>query len=110
MTSVDANQACALFVENTAGDLDLPIRSIRMTAKNSSKCVNILMSSLQTHYNNGVEEFETIKSIIETRKILRPEGWFIFEHTEKIDFSSNQKHKESRKYGSSVFSFFQFTD
>ncbi|MGB1941968.1 MAG: RsmD family RNA methyltransferase, partial [Flavobacteriaceae bacterium] len=41
VTSVDANQACASFVENTAKDLDLPIRSIRMTAKNYlSKCVS----------------------------------------------------------------------
>jgi len=112
VTSVDANQACALFVENTAKDLDLPIQSIRMTAKNYlSKCVNDFdVIFADPPYDNGTEEFETIKTIIETRKILRPEGWFIFEHTEQIDFSSDQTLKESRKYGSCVFSFFQFTD
>ena len=112
VTSVDAKQVCALFVENTAKDLDLPIRSIRMTAKNYlSKCVNDFdVIFADPPYENGIDEFETIKKIIKTRKILRPEGWFIFEHTEQIDFSSDQTLKESRKYGSCVFSFFQCTD
>ena len=86
VTSVDANQACVLFVESIANDLDLPIRSIRMTAKNYlSKCVNDFdVIFADPPYDNGIEEFETIKAIIETRKLLRPNGSFIFEHKDKI--------------------------
>ena len=50
-----------------------------------------------------------IKDSIQTRKLLRPGGWLIFEHTEQLDFSSDEVFIEARKYGSSLFSFFQFT-
>jgi 16S rRNA G966 N2-methylase RsmD len=50
-----------------------------------------------------------IKDSIQTRKLLRPRGWLIFEHTEQLDFGFDEAFIEARKYGSSVFSFFQFT-
>lgn len=110
--AVDANQACSLFVENTAKDLNLPIQSFRMTAKEYlRKCKSSFdIIFADPPYDKGAEEFETIKEIIETQKLLRRNGWLIIEHTEQLDFSDEQSHKDSRKYGSCVFSFFQFPD
>jgi 16S rRNA G966 N2-methylase RsmD len=50
-----------------------------------------------------------IKDNIQTRKLLRAGGLLIFEHTKQLDFGSDEAFIEARKYGSSVFSFFQFT-
>ena len=110
--AVDANQACALFIENTSKDLNLPIQSIRMTAKEYlGKCLSRFdVIFADPPYDKGTEEFEHIIGLIETRKLLRPNGWLIFEHTEQADFSAEHAYKESRKYGSCVFSFFQFPD
>ena len=59
-------------------------------------------------YEGGDVEFQMIRSRIKTRKLLRPGGWLIFEHTDELDFSSDEAFIEARKYGSSVFSFFRF--
>mgnify|MGYP003310864637 FL=1 len=109
--AVEADQKCSGFIAKTAEEFGLSVQSIRSTVQSYlSKCVtNFDIIFADPPYEGGDEEFQMIKDMIQTRKLLRSGGWFIFEHTEQLDFSSEEAFEESRKYGSCVFSFFQFT-
>ena len=109
--AVDADHKCTGFIAKTAEEFGLSVQSIRSTVQSYlSKCVtdfDIIFAD--PPYKSGQVEFQMIKDFIQTRKLLRPGGWLIFEHSEELDFSSNEIFIEVRKYGSSLFSFFQFT-
>lgn len=109
--AVDTDHKCSRFIAKTAEELGLSVQSIRSTVQSYlSKCVtdfDIIFAD--PPYEGGHEEFQMIKDSIQTRKLLRPGGWLIFEHTEQLDFSYDEAFIEARKYGSSAFSFFQFT-
>ena len=109
--AVDADYKCSGFIAKTAEEFGLSVQSIRSTVQiYLSKCVtdfDIIFAD--PPYEGGQVEFQMIKDSIQTRKLLRPGGWLIFEHTEQLDFSSDEVFIEARKYGSSLFSFFQFT-
>lgn len=54
-----------------------------------------------------MKEIETIPGIIFEKKLLKPGGIFILEHSKKHDFSSLPYFQEERKYGNVHFSFFE---
>ena len=109
--AVDADYKCSEFVTKTAEEFGLPVQSVRSTVqKYLNQCVlsfDIIFAD--PPYEGGDEEFIMVKGFIQTRKLLQTGGWLIFEHTEQLDFSSDEAFIDARKYGSSVFSFFQFS-
>lgn len=109
--AVDADHKCSGFIAKTAEEFGLSIQSIQSTVQSYlNKCdTNFDIIFADPPYEGGQKEFKTIKEGIQARKILRPGGWLIFEHTEQLDFNSDETFIEARKYGSSVFSFLQFT-
>ncbi|GIR18002.1 MAG: hypothetical protein CM15mP32_1890 [Flavobacteriaceae bacterium] len=97
VTSVDTKQACALFVENTAKDLDLPIRSIRMTAKNYlSKCVNDFdVIFADPPYDNGIENLKRSKqSLKHENSYVQMVGLFLSIQSKLISVLS--RHTKNR--------------
>jgi 16S rRNA G966 N2-methylase RsmD len=109
--AVEADHKCSGFIAKTAEEFGLSVQLIRSTVQSYlSKCVTDFdVIFADPPYERGQEEFQMIKESIQTRKLLRPGGWLIFEHTEQMGFSSDDVFIEARKYGSSVFSFFHFT-
>jgi 16S rRNA (guanine(966)-N(2))-methyltransferase RsmD len=109
--AVDADHNCSVFIAKTAEEFGFSLQSIRSTVQSYlSRCVtdfDIIFAD--PPYEDGEEEFQMIKDNIQTRKLLRAGGLLIFEHTKQLDFGSDEAFIEARKYGSSVFSFFQFT-
>lgn len=54
----------------------------------------------------GIEE---LPEKIITSEILKPEGWFIFEHPKRMNFSAHPDCFDERAYGGVHFSFFNKT-
>lgn len=54
-----------------------------------------------------IEGSETLPELIRERKLLKPGGWFIFEHSKNLDVSHLPDFKEKRTYGSVNFSIFE---
>jgi len=50
---------------------------------------------------------DALPDLILTKSLLTDGGWFIFEHSDKYNFSDNQYFLEHRAYGSVNFSIFQ---
>ncbi len=48
---------------------------------------------------------ELPKKIVE-KKLLRPKGWFVLEHTPRNDYKKFPQYKTERNYGTTIFSIF----
>ena len=54
-----------------------------------------------------MEKAETLPEIILSSEILKPGGWFIFEHSKNLEYSNHPDCFDQRAYGSVHFSFFK---
>ncbi len=58
-------------------------------------------------YNLEQSDFETIVSKTFERNLLNEEGFLIIEHSKHTDLSETSHFVDARRYGGSVFSFFE---
>ena len=54
----------------------------------------------------ALTRIEDLPSLIFSKGLLKPGGWFILEHTPSNDFSKASHFKAERRYGTTVFSVF----
>ncbi|MFT4848299.1 MAG: 16S rRNA (guanine966-N2)-methyltransferase [Sediminicola sp.] len=109
ITSVDADFGCIKFISKTAEDLEFPIRAIK------SDVYKYLTSAAGTFdlvfadppYAFTMEQMDSLVQSLYTNNWVNEDGMVIIEHTKHIDLSSILNFTEARKYGGSVFSFFQ---
>lgn len=55
----------------------------------------------------ALEKLATLPDLIFEHGLLKPEGWFVLEHSKADDFSQHPHFVEHRKYGNVNFTFFQ---
>lgn len=109
ITSVDANYDCVKFIKKTSAELDFPITTIKSDVfKYLEKAmVKADIIFADPPYNFEDEKFAKITALVFQHKMLNEEGQLIIEHSKHTDLSNLEHFRESRKYGSSVFSFFE---
>lgn len=109
ITAVDANYDCVKFIKKTAADLDFPITTIKSDVfkylEKGPVKADIIFAD--PPYNLEKEEFAKIVELVFENRLLLEDGQLILEHSKHTDLSDLKKFRESRKYGSSVFSFFE---
>lgn len=109
ITAVDVNFDCVKFIKKTASELDFPIFTIKSDVfKYLEKApikANIIFAD--PPYDMDKEEFSRIAQLVFEKELLLEEGQLIIEHSKHTDLSDLDKFREGRKYGSSVFSFFE---
>ena len=49
---------------------------------------------------------DDLPKLIFEKKLLKPKGWFVLEHTPRNDYKSFQFYRTERNYGTTVFSIF----
>ncbi|WP_438961911.1 16S rRNA (guanine(966)-N(2))-methyltransferase RsmD [Nonlabens sp.] len=110
--AVDQHKACLDFIKKTASSLELPIDTNKAD----------VFSFLEKHKGNydlifadppyGLDEaqFHTIATMVQEQELLAPGGIFIMEHSKHTDLSSHSWLESSRRYGGTVFSFFENPD
>lgn len=109
VTAVDANFDCIKFLTKTSDELDLDMNIIKsdvfdFLSKTHLKA-NLIFAD--PPYDLPVEEFEKIENIIKERSLLNDDGILIIEHTKHTSLVHISTFSEQRRYGNSVFSFFQ---
>jgi len=109
ITSVEADKNCVAFIKKTAEVLDMPVTAIRSNAldylEKTPQQFDIIFAD--PPYNKPLREFEKISEIVFQRELLKDAGTLIIEHSKKTDLSGDSHFQEDRKYGGSIFSFFQ---
>ncbi len=107
--AVDSFSGCIQYIDKIAKELEIEIHTIKSDVfkyleKAPGKFEVIFADP---PYGLPVEKFMRIIDLVFERDVLQEKGLLILEHAEQMDLSSHQNFSSSRKYGSSVFSFFE---
>ena len=109
VTAVDANYDCVKFIKKTAEELELSIITIKSDVfKYLEKAlIKADIVFADPPYDLEKRDFSKIAELVFQNLIMKEEGMLIIEHSKHTDLSDLEHFRESRKYGSSVFSFFE---
>lgn len=107
--SVDRHYGCTKFIHSIAEELDMDINVIKSDVykfleKNSLKA-DIIFADPPYSFND--EQFLAISTLVFSKDMLNENGLLIIEHSKDTDLSKNEYFSYSKRYGGSVFSFFE---
>lgn len=106
--AVDANPRCIRFIQNTAKALGFPITPIKSGVleylAKADNAFNIIFAD--PPYNQEASDFENLLHLVFEKELIKEDGVLVIEHSEQSEFRGHTNFINSRKYGSSVFSFF----
>ncbi|GGD98130.1 16S rRNA (guanine(966)-N(2))-methyltransferase RsmD [Planktosalinus lacus] len=109
ITAIDADYGCVQFIKKISDELDFEITAIKADVfsflEKSNQTFDVIFAD--PPYSFEVEHFEQIPQLIFKNNLLNEEGFIIIEHSKHTDLSKLSNFIESRRYGGSVFSFFQ---
>ncbi len=109
ITAVDAHFECVKFIKKTAADLEFPINVIKSDVfkflEKTSIKADIIFAD--PPYDFKLDSFSKIAYLTFERELLAENGTLIIEHSKHTDLSELNHFVEARRYGSSVFSFFE---
>jgi 16S rRNA (guanine(966)-N(2))-methyltransferase RsmD len=107
--AVDLHKNCCVYINKIATELDFPITTIKSDVFNFLKrhrtAYDIVFAD--PPYNFSDQQFEQIVTTCLENDLLLPEGTLVVEHSKHTNLSGVAGFKESRRYGSSSFSFFK---
>jgi len=107
--SVDKHYGCAKFINATSEELDMDINVIKSDVykflEKSSLKADIIFAD--PPYNFDDEQFLAISTLIFSKNMLNENGLLIIEHSKETDLSNNAHFSYAKRYGGSVFSFFE---
>ena len=109
IVSVDKDYGCVKFVAAVSRELDLNIKTFKedvykFLEKNKLQFDLIFADP---PYNLDEEDFKRLVELIYNNGFLKEEGMLVVEHSKFTDLSELPHFIEQRRYGSSVFSFFE---
>ncbi len=109
ITAVDKDHRCIKFIGQMAQELDFNIAAIRSDVLKFLEKVNLHFDVIfvDPPYSYTAIECSGIASIIFQRQLLKENGVLIIEHSKQTDLSVLENFKYIKKYGGSVFSFFE---
>ena len=107
--AVDSYAGCVQFISKTAKELELPIRPVKSDVfkflERTSEKVDIVFAD--PPYNLPFDSFAKIVHTVFNRQLLLEDGILIVEHSDQTNLGDVPYFSEARKYGGSIFSFFQ---
>ena len=109
ITAVDGHFGCIKFIKKMANEHSFPISAFKMDVfkflELHQNSFNLIFADPPYAFSKGILE-ELAKTII-NNNWLDKDGLLIIEHSKEIDLSEIKNFQVSRKYGGSVFSFFE---
>ncbi|MEL4307695.1 RsmD family RNA methyltransferase [Joostella sp. CR20] len=110
ITSVDAHSGCVQYISKIKEELEFPIQTIKSDVftflEKTAITADIIFAD--PPYDFTLEQFSKIVDLVRENNILNEEGLLIIEHSKHTDLSECKGYTDQRKYGGSVFSFFEF--
>jgi 16S rRNA (guanine(966)-N(2))-methyltransferase RsmD len=109
VTAVDANFDCVKFIKKISQELDLNITTIKSDVFKFLEKAYVKADIIfaDPPYEFEKEKFLQIPQLVFEKNLLNPNGQLIIEHSKHTDLSDLPHFIEGRRYGGSVFSFFE---
>lgn len=110
VTAVDANFDCIKFLTKTTEQLDLDLNIIKSDVFDFLEKTPLKADLIfaDPPYDLPLEGFQSIEESVRERSLLKEDGILIIEHSKHTSLEHINRFSEQRRYGNSVFSFFQF--
>jgi len=109
--AVDAHYACVGYIKSIAKELDFNIETIKSDVYNYLEKVkkksDIIFADPPYDFTN--EQFEKIATLVFENELLLENGVLIIEHSKHTKLDEVKNFRNARKYGGSVFSFFEYS-
>lgn len=109
ITAVDSFPGCVHYISKISTELDFPITTIKSDVfkylERTTEQFDLIFAD--PPYNFDQTQFLKIPDLVFTRDLLREEGLLVVEHSDQTNLSEHPHFTEQRKYGGSIFSFFE---
>lgn len=107
--AVDKHYGCVGYIKSIATDLDFNIETIKSDVYNYLEKVKRKSDIIfaDPPYDFTVEQFTKIAELVFKNELLNEQGLLIIEHSKHTALDQATNFSHSRKYGGSVFSFFE---
>lgn len=109
LTAIDAHYDCVKYIKKISRELDLDINTIKSDVfkflEKTSLKADIVFAD--PPYDFELKYFEEISELVFNKKLLKPQGQLIIEHSKHTDLSKFTNFISDRRYGNAVFSFFE---
>ncbi|HBK71915.1 MAG TPA: 16S rRNA (guanine(966)-N(2))-methyltransferase RsmD [Flavobacteriaceae bacterium] len=107
--SVDQHYGCVKFINLISEECSMEITTIKNDVykflKKNTVTADIIFAD--PPYSFSDEQFLTISTLVFSKDILNENGLLIIEHSKDTDLSNNEHFSYSKRYGGSMFSFFE---
>tara|TARA_R110000744_G_scaffold9122_6_gene29604 strand:- start:170 stop:706 length:537 start_codon:yes stop_codon:yes gene_type:complete len=107
--AIDAHSGCVDFIDKTVMLLDMNIRTLKSDVfsflKRNTEKFDIIFAD--PFYDMDLTDFEKLPQLVFENDLLLEDGVLIIEHSNRTSLAEFPHYKNSRKYGGSVFSFFE---
>lgn len=109
--SVDKHFGCIQFINSVSEKLELNITTVKSDVykflEKNTFTADIIFADPPYDFSDA--QFLTIVEQVFEKQLLKCDGLLIVEHSKQTDLSSNKYFSYAKKYGGSVFSFFEDT-
>ncbi len=106
--AVDNHPQSVKFINKEKERLGLPqVEALQMNAFEYLRATSQVFDIIFIDPPFALADKKTLIDIIFERGLLKQDGWVIMEHFKKEEFDDHPNFREKRKYGKSVFSFFE---
>lgn len=109
ITSIDLHPGCVQFIRKIATELEMPINPIKADVfrfiSKPSRTYDLIFAD--PPYDFEISKLEELVRECVQSNLLGADGILIIEHSKQLNLSDVIYFKEARRYGGSVFSFFE---
>lgn len=109
ITSVDTDFGCVKYIQKISDELSFNIKTVKSDVFKYVKVAsgNFDVVFADPPYDFTIEQLDTLVTGLFKNGMIKEGGVVIIEHTKHNDLSQISHFSEARKYGGSVFSFFE---
>ena len=109
ITAIDSYYGCVKYINSISEELNFSIKTIKSDVLKylGSTVTKSSVVFADPPYNISIDAFMLIINTVFNRDLLHEEGLLIIEHSKHTYLSRNPHFTDARRYGCSVFSFFE---
>ena len=109
VTAVDAHPGCVAFIRKTAEALGMPLHAVRKRAASflEQSAAGYTVIFADPPYDLGLPALEGLVNTCMEGPVLAADGLLVVEHPKTESLEHLPGFREARRYGGTVFSFFE---
>jgi len=107
ITTIEKDEKMYIFIKRTAAELGFT--NMRVVKSDVFRFIDSTTDQYDFIFAGPPYALTTIDDLprkIAEKRLLKPGGWFVLEHTPRNDYKKFEQYKTERNYGTTIFSIF----